>query len=294
MSIKLLDLSLDENDIANQVVATAIFALVTGVFYLLIKFIKIIINKLGIKYSSRSSISYIINLIKSVFNFFSDPAVRIIFLTIISAYLFYLSKSIIGLALSVVMFYIGLSFYTDLKRKKSGKEPLLLDTFKNLDNWRTVSGNPEVDTNLGNPAPSVILSTSRGQNSTMELNELDFSDGVIEADIYLEPNSLINIVFRANFSENKYYMARFDSRNGNFNAFLKNEGTDWFIIAKSNRNTRHSDWQTIRVVISGDTFKMYDEKGLVITVIDTEYSEGSIGVFNEVASAHLDNISIGN
>ncbi len=238
--------------------------------------------------------SGLVALVQKLFTAIFHPLAKFIYLVVISLILLMTLKSPYNQILAFLTILISWSLYSEASRRKSSRDPLLLDTFPNFNSWQKVDGDPQIDTTFGNPAPSLFLPivTGNPNNSIAKVKNMFFTNGVIEAEVYLEPNSLVNLIFRADFINKKYYMARFDSRPGSYDSFLRSDGHGWGFIATSNNTTSPDQWHKMRVVVSGDTFQLHNEGGLIVSVNDATYSKGEVGFFNEVANAHVDNFSI--
>lgn len=298
--MNLSNLNINKNNIVEGVLILVSWAIILFLFDHLMLVIKILWNKLNIKLFPRFPVvvSKISKLIFNISDFIFNPLARLIYL-VLSILFFTLGVSqVYKLPLGLIVIIIGWSFYSDITRSKSKKQPIFTDTFQNLESWNTITGNPTINSNVGNPSPSLFLPIvdNTPNNSCLELNDLQFTNGIIEADIYLEPGSLVNIVFRADFSggfnRSKYYMARFDSRQNSYDGFLRNDGNGWSFISSSNNTTAPNLWHRIRITVSGDTFQLYNENGLLVSAIDPNYKSGSVGIFNEVANVFVDNFSV--
>jgi hypothetical protein len=173
---------------------------------------------------------------------------------------------------------------------------LFSDEFKNLDGWKVITGDAAIESNFGNPQPDVILRKGNGRtNSFISVKKIvDLQDGSIECDVYLEPNSLVNVVFRGNLNNGKYYMARLDSRSGSLDCILRLDGNNdnWKVIAASNQRSEPKSWYHLKVVLKEKKIWFYKNENLIISTTDTAYSGGEVGIFNELRDVHIDNFIV--
>lgn len=176
--------------------------------------------------------------------------------------------------------------------------PSFADNFgAGLTRWETRTGSPRIDENFGHPAPSLHLPLAGDQRtcSFVVVKEIsEFKDGDIECAVHLEPNSLVNIVFRANMEVNQLYMARLDTRAGCADAILRNDGPGfgWTIIAEQGQRTPPNEWHQMKVIVREDAIQLYRNDILVASARDATYTSGQVGIFNEVQGCHVDNFIV--
>lgn len=290
--------NLDKDLIINTSIAGIVVIFAVWLIGVLVKYIKILFSKIILRLSPflPKIINKILRFLENFLSILLNPLLKLIYLGIISIIILLLVRYPYGITIAITVNLIGWSFYSELKKIKSSREPIFFDTFEMLKSWNILNGQPVIDNNLGNPTPSLLLQMVAGSpnHSIIELKNLSFANGIIELDVYLEPDSLLNVAFRADFKKKKYYMARFDSRLANFDAFLRNDGNGWAPIANSNHTTTPNQWHKMTIVISGENFKLFNDNQLIISVNDGTYSKGKIGIFNEVTNARIDNFSIKN
>jgi hypothetical protein len=172
------------------------------------------------------------------------------------------------------------------------------DTFDNgLGSWKIITGNPSINQKFGKPAPSLGLTVIPGirTNCFMELLNIDTPrKGTIECDVYLEPNSLLNIVFKGDMKNKKWYMARLDTRGRETDkdAFLKNRGQNWEFIKTSNENSVPRIWHKMKIGIDGSIARLFKNGKLIAEIDDEEFKNGKIGIFNEIGEVFIDNFSV--
>ncbi|MBU1941754.1 MAG: hypothetical protein KKC68_08270, partial [Candidatus Thermoplasmatota archaeon] len=123
----------------------------------------------------------------------------------------------------------------------------------------------------------------------------DFDNGIIEADIYPSTNTLPEISFRGNSSNNTGYKARWDCRTGSEPPWFKPPYNGWAQFGTSiTRFGQANQWQEIRLIINNTNFKIYSNNILYSQVNDTDYaSKGEIALMNHYGSySRYDNIRV--
>lgn len=201
------------------------------------------------------------------------------------------------LALGALFLYMSAQGFLQRKVFVSSTTLLFGDDFKTLGNWETITGNPVIEENFGNPSPDVLLNKNpndRTNSFIANKRATNLRNGSIECDIYLEPGSLINIIFRANLDEEKYYMARLDSRDNYFGSILRLDGktANWKEIAVASVRSEPRKWHHMKVIFKDDEIGLFKDDNLIASTKDSAYSQGSVGVFNEVESVHVDNFVV--
>jgi hypothetical protein len=201
----------------------------------------------------------------------------------------------------LILVYLYLLIMAFELTPKSWQPPFIVfeDHFDaGLERWEQITGDPRIDDSFGNPAPSLYLPRTAvlpTYSFAYAKDMPNFSNGVIECDVYLEPGSLVNVVFRADLENSKYYMARLDTRGGDseqFNGILKNDGAGRHFITRSRYLTTPGDWHHMRIELNNAKLSLYEDKRLIASVIDDTYEAGQIAVFNEVQPVHVDNFII--
>ncbi|TSC92693.1 MAG: hypothetical protein CEN89_530 [Candidatus Berkelbacteria bacterium Licking1014_7] len=171
------------------------------------------------------------------------------------------------------------------------------DSFNDLDSWERKSGNPVKESDFGKPAPDLILkyTGSDPKNSCLINKQINEYNGVIECDFYLEPNAVFNIIFLGNKDNERWYMARFDSRISESDGFLiKDEGMgqqNWRFFQMSGTQTSIKEWHRARVVFNSEKVFMYKDGQLLVEFEKPDKFGNKMGIFNEVADVHVDNFS---
>ena len=166
-----------------------------------------------------------------------------------------------------------------------------------LASWNVVTGNPNINDYFGNPSPCLSLHVVQGIKTNCFLELLPIrtpKHGIIECDVFLDPGSLLNIVFRADPSNERWYMARFETRGRWKDAFLKNSGNGWGFLKPADGNTEPGKWYRMKIELDGPKAKLFKNKILIAEMDDDEFEDGSIGIFNEVGRVHVDNFSVTN
>lgn len=167
-----------------------------------------------------------------------------------------------------------------------------------LTKWTTIEGDPQIS-NIRGRFPfnsSLLLEEIPGlsRNTFVGANNVNIKDGEIECDIYLERDSLVNIVVRADDGWNKYYMIRLDSRTGCFNGILFDSGNRaWDFVKKTSVNVKSDHWYHVKVRFQFSLIKLFIDKRLVATAIDkTILESGNIGIFNEIKRVFVNDFII--
>lgn len=148
-----------------------------------------------------------------------------------------------------------------------------------------------VATDFGLPAPSLFLTKFGHCTGSVDiLNGLVFTDGVIELDVYLQPEALIDVVFRADYERNTGYIARLDSRDFH-DTFVKVD--TWTVFGQNiGHTTSPHRWHHMRVEVEESSFRLYCDSQQVAQATDTEFDSGRIALANEVGAAYVDNVTI--
>jgi hypothetical protein len=203
-----------------------------------------------------------------------------------------------GLYYSVILSLMILTFLLQIqKRKKFLPVSEYSDEFKNLDSWEIVRGSPIIEGNFGKPVPDLLLKFT-GDNPTNSLvihKQTKIQQGVIECDVYLEPNAVFNIAFLADKEKEKWYMARFDSRPSESDGFLvKDEGKgmqNWNYFQMSGTHTSVHEWHRMKIVIKDKIVALFKNDEKIVEFSNPELFGTNIGLFNEVNDVHIDNFS---
>ena len=182
---------------------------------------------------------------------------------------------------------------------------IFFDDFSgDLTKWNIHTGTEvAITAKYGDPSP--CLEISRGVTDWpygfaaigSDATYVGFQNGIIEADVYPATDALPEIMFRGNYSENAGYKGRWDCRS--------DEETPWFSPPYDGWEGFGDDvtrfgianqWQKVKLVINGSTFKIYSNNNLESTVTDTQYSEpGEIGLANHYGEyARFDNVRVRN
>lgn len=153
---------------------------------------------------------------------------------------------------------------------------------------------------FGKPAPNLDLSVIKGVNTNCFLELLPVetpSVGSIECDVYLEPGSLLNVVFNADFSSGKYYMARLDTRGGSNkdnDAILKkpDKSSSWQFVERSKEVSSAREWHRMKIKFNRGSVELFKDQKQIVRVDSVEEYGKKIGIFNEVGEVHVDNFSV--
>jgi hypothetical protein len=122
-----------------------------------------------------------------------------------------------------------------------------------------------------------------------------FLNGIIEADIYPSTQALPEIGFRGTFSLNTGYKGRWDCRSGSESPWMKPPYNNWQAFGSSvTRFGIPNQWQKVKLVIYGSTFRIYNNGVLKSTVTDSQYtSSGELSLQNHYGSySRFDNVRV--
>lgn len=124
-----------------------------------------------------------------------------------------------------------------------------------------------------------------------------FSDGVIECEVWLEQESLFNVIVRGDIFAGEFYMARCDTRADWPDCIVFSKGgmtwqtCNWG-IAPSKHHSPHNQWITMRIHAIGRQIRLYREGLLVDEIADAKIILGKIGFFAEIGHAYVRKIRI--
>ncbi len=122
-----------------------------------------------------------------------------------------------------------------------------------------------------------------------------FLNGVIEADVYPSTEALPEIGFRGTFSLNTGYKGRWDCRSGTESPWMKPPYNNWQAFGSSvTRFGIPNQWQKVKLVIYGSTFRIYSNGVLKSTATDSQYTaSGEISLQNHYGSySRFDNVRV--
>jgi len=230
--------------------------------------------------------------IKSIINFLWSPftaLLAVILLMMLSEQTFYKV-----LALWILYFAIG----RDSVQQRLEKVSIFRDNFVNgLVAWCTKAGSPRIDTAFGKDAPSLSLPFV-GEDPTHSfayVNEpSNIADGEIECDVYLTGRSAVNVVFRADVENARYYVARLGTCPEYSDSLLRRDGLDssWHPIGRSLCSSSTPGWHKLRVGFTGNYLALYKDGERVAYALDRAFKSGRVGVFNEHGQVYIDNFKV--
>lgn len=137
-------------------------------------------------------------------------------------------------------------------------------------------------------------------NALLILNDFsNTSDFILSAEAFLEPGSLLNVLYRFDPNSRSGYMARLDSRADESgtradrlnDGFLTIKNGTWYNLELGTSNTALRRWVGFTLAVSGPTFQLIIENAS-ITCSDTTFATGAIGFFNELGNVSIRNITI--
>jgi hypothetical protein len=172
-----------------------------------------------------------------------------------------------------------------------------------LSQWNIHTGsNIGINAGYGNPAPCLEISGGNQSSFPFGLGIIgsdavfaSFQDGIIEADIYPETDGLPEIIFRGDYDANTGYKGRWDTRGDEEPPWFTPPYDGWSEFGDSvARFGIAQEWQKARLVITGDTFGIYNNDALMATVADSTYAgPGEIALANHYGNyARFDNVRV--
>jgi len=195
---------------------------------------------------------------------------------------------------SLFLILITWSFIKKEKKVKSLPVAEFSDGFKNLEDWSIKDGSPEIKKDFGKPEPSLNLKFDPNEknNSVVFLKNIRKKSAVIECDFYLEENAIFNIVFFANTQDDRWYMARYDSRGRYSDGFIIKDGGlgyTWRNHILSGTKTSSKEWHRARLEFNESKVSMYKDNILIAEFENPNLFGSQIGIFNEVGDVYVDN-----
>ncbi|NIO20466.1 MAG: hypothetical protein GTN76_06930 [Candidatus Aenigmarchaeota archaeon] len=173
--------------------------------------------------------------------------------------------------------------------------PKLYENFDNLNQWTTKSGNPAIAM-FGDGNSVNLQGTDCGSTNTWIYSNYDqFYEGEINLDVYIEEDGIFYLNFRLDPSTDEAYLASLSNDPSvGYDAFYRMSGsTLTYIGQNASHNTSKDEWHHMKVVVEGNTFRLYNDGLLVASASDLNYnSPGSIGMFHECGEAYVDNVRI--
>ncbi len=171
--------------------------------------------------------------------------------------------------------------------------PIFQESFENLDQWRTNSGNPVI-VEFGDGNSVKLQGTDCGTTNTwIYTNYNQFYEGEIDLDVYIE-DGIFYLNFRLNPATSESYLASFSTNSSmGYDSFYRQTGSG---INPIGQNTNHltsgNEWHHMKIRVDGSSFELYNDGELVADVpSDNTYnSPGSIGMFHQCGEVYADNV----
>lgn len=237
----------------------------------------------------------VVNIIRFVINTITRPAFRIVLLLLL---LVLININQNDLLLSIATFFVAVSFFWRPKIQLAFDPiPTFTDDFqkkRNLINWETKTGSPNIEDNFGKPAPDLRLNTEPGKatNSFVILEKHRTMRGSIECDVYLDSNAVFNLVVLCDKENNKWYMARLESRTAFSDGILIKDKGPWREFSMSGTRTKPKKWHRLRVEFNTKKITMFRNGTLIAELKNPDPFGDTIGMFNECSDVHIDNFSL--
>lgn len=199
-----------------------------------------------------------------------------------------------GLAMFLIFSLVAFrDEYPRLRSKSS-----IFSDFQNDKKWKVITGSPDFNEDHGKPAPDLLLAKhlQDATNTFIVIKETEFERGVIECDYYLESDAILNIVALGDTRRHNWYMARYDSRDGETDSILIKDagpGANWRHdkVGYSGGSSKRR-WHRARVEFSSEGIKMFRNDELIAEVTNPQLLGKEVGMFNEVNDAHVDNFRV--
>lgn len=235
-----------------------------------------------------------------------QKAVNLIFNKYSRIGLFLFSLIMVNLAInkiwfSIVSVLIVFSFAFRQKFTRSVTSSDFSDGFHRAEdintNWRVKTGSPRLDNTKGLPQPSLILSLAdppQATNTFLLHRSLRAERGIIECDAFLNPESLLNIVFLCDSRDDNWHMARYDTRNGTSDGFVIKDGgpgANWRLNVTSGTRSTPGIWYRIKVEFSSERARMFRNGELLAEIINPQIFGSRFGFFNECGDINIDNLT---
>lgn len=173
------------------------------------------------------------------------------------------------------------------------------DGFHKLDdinkNWGIITGKPSLNEREGNPKPSLLLSMAaptQATNTFLLLMKIQAEKGEIECDIFLEPGSVLNIVFMCDKDKHNWHMARYESRTESTDGLLIKDGgkgNNWRFNNMATSRTNSGSWYRAKVEFSSERARMFRNGELIAEIVNPQPFGNYMGLFNECANVIVDN-----
>ncbi|MBT9165140.1 MAG: hypothetical protein DDT23_01155 [candidate division WS2 bacterium] len=192
--------------------------------------------------------------------------------------------------------------------RKLGPVEIFCDSLDgNLDKWDKVKGDARVATapdgktalylkHIGEPINTYLL-------AKLDLPDASITAGIIECEVFLSSeNCIVDVVFDVDPSDSgKNYMARFDSRYGFGDCLLiATENEKWHEM-KGQTSVKNvsppGEWHCMKVEFkrleNGQiSMKLHNNYKEVASTVDSTYSSGRIGMFNELGDIYIKNFRV--
>lgn len=286
-----MSINLDPKIIMDNTLSDIFAAIVLFLLGLIFLDKKKVLNPWVYKYFSvfgKTFIKYLFILFKIIFH----PLFRIALATIFLILINYRGGDLL---LSLLVFVILISFFWKSKfKEKFFPVAKVSDDFRDINKWKIKTGEPKIESDFGKPASALGLKLISGTNSFVILKDMEVEQGIIECDFYLEQNSLFNIIFFYDEKQDKWYGARYDSRENYSDGFLikdQGPGANWKNYKMSGTNTSIKKWYRARIEFNSTKVAMYKDGELLRGFTNPIILGKSIGMFNEVGDVHVDNFS---
>lgn len=239
------------------------------------------------------------NILLPLIDFLVSPTFLLVLFFILQTMIFFNMYTYIAiLATSVIFLVSRKSNIVSINTSPSISSQFSDEFYKLSDinsNWYTITGAPALDTEKGNPRPSLkpnFLNPSEATNTFLIAKKVKGKRGVIECDMFLNQGAVLNVVFLCNKEDHNWHMARYDSRDNNTDGFVikdKGKGVNWRLNNMSTKRTNHGTWYKIKIEFSSERARMFRDGELIEEITNPQIFGEHIGLFNECAEVSVDN-----
>jgi len=271
-----------------KIIITFVFVALVIIFECRDKIHRMILSRLG---------NFVASVLVKIGKFLWNSYSRLFYIFLLLVSISLIAKDEKVYYLSALMFLICL-LSSGFEKLKFIQAPLFSDGFDDSNltkRWKIETGSPDIDIPFGKPAPSLKLNPNKTRtHSLVSLKDLEaLKNGIIECDVILKPGALVNICFRLQ-DNGTGYMARLDTRGGDDDdSFLEKTGDfSWEHKVHSNKISLAEQWHHVKLIIENNCFKFFKDDNLITEWKDNKYQKGKIGIFNELAEAHIDNFLV--
>lgn len=204
----------------------------------------------------------------------------------------------------IVSLIVFMSFFSSDKRgyRLSSPSSIFSDNFTSSKNtidasrWDIKTGQPSLFSDMGHPRLQLTMANpAQATNSFLIAKDLEIDRGTVECDIYLSPNSVLNIVFFCDDKQDNWHMARFEGRTADSDAFLIKDGgpgVNWRFNKILGTRTIDNQWHRVRVEFTSEKAKMFKDGDFLGEITNPPMFGKRVGIFNECGEVLIGDFTI--